>query len=416
MAATLRHGSNATRCRSARTGRCCQGTSLGGPSTGGGSGRGTQHRRRTGCRRGGRAAAARQHDARARRRSIPATGKAEIRIDQLAGRATSTTASTRPRRTPRTAWLRDHGFQYTDAHIQDQPRLPRRHRHRPREPVAHLRCTSGARAPALQRAGERREHHRRVQPGRPAEDVARDDDDAAAVGAAEEDLRFHERRRSRPGCADATRLDTSAGSRAAPRRTASARATSTLSAGVRRRVGARHAAPELEHVRRRPPDPCGCRWSSWRAPRRARRPRCPQVIELLVAATRRQAGSDRRGDHAPTSRCASSGSEPGSPAPLSVHDRTARTARRHPTTHPPPPPGAPPCRSAQLTNYAVGYSKAMDAISAQAQDPTLVQDPARLAIFQQQMYYAQTGYTMTARAIQDMHARTRSSREMLRDA
>lgn len=70
----------------------------------------------------------------------------------------------------------------------------------------------------------------------------------------------------------------------------------------------------------------------------------------------------------------------------------------------------------QLTNFAVGYSRSMDAISAQAQDPTLVQDPARLAIFQQQMYYAQTGYTMTARAMQDMHREDQILSELLRDA
>lgn len=71
---------------------------------------------------------------------------------------------------------------------------------------------------------------------------------------------------------------------------------------------------------------------------------------------------------------------------------------------------------ARLAGYAVGYSKAMDAISQQTQDPTLVQDPARLAQFQQQMYYAQTGYTMTARAIQDMHREDQILGEMLRDA
>lgn len=70
----------------------------------------------------------------------------------------------------------------------------------------------------------------------------------------------------------------------------------------------------------------------------------------------------------------------------------------------------------QLTGFAVGYSKAMDAISSQTQDPTLVQDPARLAIFQQQMYYAQTGYTMTARAIQDLHKEDQVLSDMLRDA
>ncbi|MCW2923612.1 MAG: hypothetical protein JWM98_1016 [Thermoleophilia bacterium] len=71
---------------------------------------------------------------------------------------------------------------------------------------------------------------------------------------------------------------------------------------------------------------------------------------------------------------------------------------------------------ARLTNVAVGYSKAMDAISAQAQDPTLVEDPARLAIFQQQMFYAQSGYTMTARAMQDMNNEDKILSEMLRDA
>ncbi|MCB0878648.1 MAG: hypothetical protein KDC46_06665 [Thermoleophilia bacterium] len=71
---------------------------------------------------------------------------------------------------------------------------------------------------------------------------------------------------------------------------------------------------------------------------------------------------------------------------------------------------------AQLAGTAVGYSRAMDAIASQTQDPTLVQDPARLAIFQQQMYYAQTGYTLTARAMQDMHREDQVLGEMLRDA
>ncbi|MCW2957005.1 MAG: hypothetical protein JWO69_1874 [Thermoleophilia bacterium] len=70
----------------------------------------------------------------------------------------------------------------------------------------------------------------------------------------------------------------------------------------------------------------------------------------------------------------------------------------------------------QLTGYAVGYSKAMDAISSQTQDTTLVQDPARLAVFQQQMYYAQTGYQLTARAIQDMHSADQILNELLRDS
>ena len=70
----------------------------------------------------------------------------------------------------------------------------------------------------------------------------------------------------------------------------------------------------------------------------------------------------------------------------------------------------------QLTNYAIGYSRAMDAVSAQTQDTSLIQDPARLAIFQQQMYYAQTGYQLTARAIQDMHQADQVLNELLRDS
>ena len=71
---------------------------------------------------------------------------------------------------------------------------------------------------------------------------------------------------------------------------------------------------------------------------------------------------------------------------------------------------------ASLTQNAVGYSRAMDAISQQTEDPTLIQDPARLAVFQQQLYYAQSGYQMTARAIQDMNQEDKTLAEMLRDA
>lgn len=71
---------------------------------------------------------------------------------------------------------------------------------------------------------------------------------------------------------------------------------------------------------------------------------------------------------------------------------------------------------ARLTNVAVGYSKAMDTIAMQAQDPTIVQDPARLAIFQQQLFYAQSGYTLTARTMQDMNNEDKILSELLRDA
>lgn len=71
---------------------------------------------------------------------------------------------------------------------------------------------------------------------------------------------------------------------------------------------------------------------------------------------------------------------------------------------------------ARLTTFAVGYSRAMDATAAMAQDPTLIQDPARLAQYQQKMMYAQQSYTLTARAIQDINNEDKILAEMLRDA
>ncbi len=69
----------------------------------------------------------------------------------------------------------------------------------------------------------------------------------------------------------------------------------------------------------------------------------------------------------------------------------------------------------QLTNSAVGYSRAMDVISRQAQDPTLIQDPARLAVFQQQMYYAQSGYTLTVNTIKEEKRMNDQVAELMRE-
>ncbi len=80
------------------------------------------------------------------------------------------------------------------------------------------------------------------------------------------------------------------------------------------------------------------------------------------------------------------------------------------------PQGAPDMSIARLAGYAVGYSKAMDAIASQAQDPTLVQDPARLAVFPAADVLRADRYTLTARAMQDMHREDQVLNELLRDA
>lgn len=70
-----------------------------------------------------------------------------------------------------------------------------------------------------------------------------------------------------------------------------------------------------------------------------------------------------------------------------------------------------------LGNYAAGYSKAMDNLAGRAaQDPTLVQDAGRLAQFQTEFFYAQSGFQLTSRTIQDLHREDQLLGEMLRDA
>jgi len=69
-----------------------------------------------------------------------------------------------------------------------------------------------------------------------------------------------------------------------------------------------------------------------------------------------------------------------------------------------------------LRSVAVGYSNTMDAVSQQLADPTLVQNPGRLAKFQVDLQFATTGYQLTARTIQDLHRENQLLSEMLRDA
>jgi hypothetical protein len=70
-----------------------------------------------------------------------------------------------------------------------------------------------------------------------------------------------------------------------------------------------------------------------------------------------------------------------------------------------------------LGNIAVGYSKAMDTLAVQGtQDKNLVKDAGKLAQFQIQMFYAQSGFQLTSRSIQDIHREDQILSEMLRDA
>lgn len=68
----------------------------------------------------------------------------------------------------------------------------------------------------------------------------------------------------------------------------------------------------------------------------------------------------------------------------------------------------------QLTS---NYSRKMDDLAGiAATDPTLVQDPGRVANFQIEMMYAQSGFQLASRAIQDIHKEDQILNELLRDA
>lgn len=70
----------------------------------------------------------------------------------------------------------------------------------------------------------------------------------------------------------------------------------------------------------------------------------------------------------------------------------------------------------QLGSVAAGYSQAMDNIGMRLQDPDIVKDPARLAMFNVEMFQATSAYEMTARTIQNLHREDQMLAELLRDA
>ena len=70
----------------------------------------------------------------------------------------------------------------------------------------------------------------------------------------------------------------------------------------------------------------------------------------------------------------------------------------------------------KLTNIAVNYSRTMDTTAAMAADPSIASDPGKMAIFQMNLENAKTGYTMSVRAIQDIHQQDQLLNELLRDS
>ncbi len=65
---------------------------------------------------------------------------------------------------------------------------------------------------------------------------------------------------------------------------------------------------------------------------------------------------------------------------------------------------------------ARGYSASMDQTAVKLGDKSIMEDPVRLAKFQQDMFYAQAGYNLSARVMQDLHNEHRVLGELLRDA
>ena len=75
-----------------------------------------------------------------------------------------------------------------------------------------------------------------------------------------------------------------------------------------------------------------------------------------------------------------------------------------------------PVSISRLTQTAVAASQRMDALTTQAEDPTLVQDPARMAQFQQKMHYASTAYQFAVQGIKNLQEQDRVLLDLLQDA
>jgi hypothetical protein len=70
-----------------------------------------------------------------------------------------------------------------------------------------------------------------------------------------------------------------------------------------------------------------------------------------------------------------------------------------------------------LANVALGYTQTMDNLAISAtENPDIVKDPGKLAAFQTQMFYAESGYELTSKTIQDIHKEDQTLSDMLRDA
>jgi hypothetical protein len=69
-----------------------------------------------------------------------------------------------------------------------------------------------------------------------------------------------------------------------------------------------------------------------------------------------------------------------------------------------------------LAGVASGWAGKMDQLGQQLSDPTIIQDPAKLAHFQMEMYNFSTAYQLTARTMQDIHREDQILGELLRDS
>mgnify|MGYP006281272553 CR=1 FL=1 len=72
---------------------------------------------------------------------------------------------------------------------------------------------------------------------------------------------------------------------------------------------------------------------------------------------------------------------------------------------------------ASVAQMASRYSQRMDNLKMlAATDPTIVEDPGKVADFQIEMMNAQQAFQLASRAIQDVHKEDQILSELLRDA
>jgi hypothetical protein len=72
---------------------------------------------------------------------------------------------------------------------------------------------------------------------------------------------------------------------------------------------------------------------------------------------------------------------------------------------------------AQMGQHAAQFSNRMSQLAAQAAtDPTIVQDPQKVAQFSIDLFNAQSGFQLATRAIQTLNKEDQILNELLRDA